>query len=270
MNFSQNKKIYFSAFALSLTMPFFSFALSATTTTSTTTPPTFCSDRKSSCAPILNFATSTATTTKQIVKKYKIPKEGLRIAPSEANYSVFPEHLNFTVKDRNILLISRYWQTGCLYDTQGNIMKVASTSNRYICMQTATGKKELPTELGLYNIQTKQNKDYTSTKYTISGKEITSTTTEKSAPMPFAMHFGRIIGKVEGEKLLYDFSDGSALHEKQTINKYGSIGFVSHGCIAIEKGKGKFLQSIINYGDLILVFNQNVPTSLDAAISLDK
>jgi len=237
-------------------LPLFSFAQSVS----------FCSDAKNSCAPILNFATTTATST----KKYKVPKEGIRIAPTEANYSVFPEHLNFKVSDRNIFLISRHWQTGCLYDTNGNIMKVASTTNRYICMQTATGKKDLPTELGLYNIQTKQDKDYHSKKYSITGKELTASSTEKAAPMPYAMHFGRIIGKLEDEKLIYDFSDGSALHEKQTINKYGSIGFVSHGCIAIEKGKGKYLQSKVTYGDLILVFEENIPSTLDTAISLDK
>jgi hypothetical protein len=241
-------------------------------TTTPELPPTFCTDGTLSCAPTLLFATTT--------KKYKIPKEGQRIAPNEANYTVFPQHLNFKATGRNILVISRYWQTGCLYDTDGNIMRAntltSKLKNKYICMQTATGKKELPTELGLYNIQTKQSKDYKSTKYTTTG-EITDEMKENNpewkklgAPMSYAMHFGRIIGMGPDQKLWYDFSDGSALHERQTVNKYGSVSYVSHGCLAIEKGKGKYLQSLVTYGDLILVVDQTFPNTLNEAISLNQ
>lgn len=259
---------FYTFFILFFLTPIFTFAQAGTSTASTTF---FCSDKTYSCAPTLDFATST--------KKYKIPKEGERITPAQANYSIFPEHLNFTSKDRNILVISRYWQTGCLYDTNGNIMHANSTTskntNKYLCMQTATGKKELPTELGLYNIQTKQNKDYKSTKYSTTG-EITDADRKKNpgvnlgAPMAWAMHFGRIIGNMGDGDLLYNFSDGSALHERQTVNKYGSVSFVSHGCIAVEKGKGHFLQSTMNYGDLILVIEKTFPTTLDEAISINK
>lgn len=242
----------------------------AMSTTSASTI-TFCSDKSFKCAPtalqIFDFGTSS--------KKFATPREGVRIKPENANYTLFPKKLNFTVKGRNILVVSRYWQTGCLYDEMGNLMNLGTSTDRFICMQTATGKKDLPTELGLYNIQTKYKKDYQSTKYSTTG-EITEEDKLKNpgknlgAPMPWAMHFGRIIGKLPEEVLLYDFSDGSALHERQTVNKYGSVSFVSHGCIAVEKGKGQFLQSRMNYGDLILVIDNTFPNNLDEAISINK
>ncbi len=221
----------------------------------------FCDKKYASCAPILTFSTTT--------KKYIVPKEGKRIASSEANFSNFPKHLNFYVGGRKIMVVSRYWQTACIYDENGNLIAVddKGKNKRYLCMQTATGKAEFPTELGLYNIQTKKGKDHKSGKYSVNGEIKPG---ELGAPMPYAMHFGRIIAKDETGALLYDYSDGSAMHEKQTINKFGSVAYISHGCIAIEKGKGKFLQNFLNFGDLILIVDNVFPGDLDEAISINK
>ncbi len=206
---------------------------------------------------LLNFAfAQTATTT----KIYKIPKEGVRIKPSEANFSIFPTSLNFA-PEKNIFLVSRKWQTACFYDEFGK-------KQTGFCVQTATGKKDLPTELGLYNIQTKQKKDYKSTFYTSTGDK--PKTEKDGAPMPFAMHIGRIIGLSSDKKFWYDFSDGTAVHEKQTVNKSGTMPFVSHGCIAVEKGFAEKLQKNMNYGDLVLVFNEDIPSSIGGMISINK
>jgi len=198
-----------------------------------------------------------ATTTKKI---YKLPKEGIRLAAKDANYSFFPEKLPF-VFNKSIFLVSRKWQTACLYDDQGLI-------NKTFCVQTATGKKDFPTELGLYNIQTKFGKDYKSTFYDVSGNKPKEKNT--GAPMPYAMHIGRVIGQGPDNELWYDFSDGTAIHEKQTINKSGSVSFVSHGCIALEKNVGKSLQSMLKYGDLVLVFNEKVPQTMSQMISISE
>lgn len=191
---------------------------------------------------------------------YKIPKEGVRVKPSEANFSIFPTELSFS-PERNIFLVSRKWQTACLYDETGKKQKD-------FCVQTATGKKDLPTELGLYNIQTKQGKDYRSTFYTSTGEK--PNVEKDGAPMPYAMHIGRIIGLSINKKFLYDFSDGTAVHEKQTVNKKGTMPFVSHGCIAVEKGFAKKLQKNMSYGDLVLVFNEEIPSSIQDMISIYK
>lgn len=218
-------------------------------------------------------ATSTATTTKKV---YKLPKEGVRIKVSDANFSFFPTELPFA-PGRNIFLVSRKWQTACLYDENGKLFIPTSTTslatttmyylNKPLCVQSATGRKELPTELGLYNIQTKQNKDYKSTFYTNTGDKPEKK--DQGAPMPYAIHIGRIIGQDATDgKLWYDFSDGTAVHEKQTVNKNGAVSFVSHGCIAVEKGMGKTLQNIMSYGDLVLVFNETIPNSLSEMVSI--
>ncbi len=207
---------------------------------------------------ITSFASAeTASSTNKI---YKLPKEGVRMSPKDANYSFFPERLPFT-PNKNIFLVSRKWQTACLYDEQGLI-------NKTFCVQTSTGKKDFPTELGLYNIQTKFGKDYKSTFYDTNGNKPKEKNT--GAPMPFAMHIGRIIGLGPENELWFDFSDGTAIHEKQTINKNGSVSFVSHGCIALEKNVGKSLQSIMKYGDLVLVFNEKIPQSLNQMISISE
>lgn len=236
-------------------------------------PPVVCGVN---CTPPLPTpATSTATST----KKYKLPKEGVRIKFSDANFTFFPDKITNPWGDRKIFVVSNKWQTACLYDESGNkyIVKqedmVATTTTQAfvgkpLCIQTATGKKDLPTEIGLYNIQTKYEKDYKSTFFTSAGKKPDKP--EDGAPMPYAMHFGRIIGQNETGKLIYDFSDGSAIHEKQTFNKLGAMPFVSHGCIAVEKGMGQTLQKIVTYGDMILVINETIPDTKSGMISLDK
>jgi hypothetical protein len=88
--------------------------------------------------------------------------------------------------------------------------------------------------------------------------------------MPYAMHIGRVIGLSPENNFWYDFSDGTAVHEKQTINKSGAMPFVSHGCIAIEKGMGATLQKNMSYGDLVLVINENIPDSISGMISISK
>ena len=191
-------------------------------------------------------------------KVYKLPKEGVRIKPTEANFSVFPTKLPFS-PGKNIFLVSRKWQTACLYNVLGE-------KQEKFCVQTATGRKELPTELGLYNIQTKNGKDYKSTFYTSTGDKPKKE--EEGAPMPYAMHIGRIIGQAPNKKFWFDFSDGTAVHEKQTVNKSGTMPFVSHGCIAVEKGMAQKLQTVMNYGDLVLVFNDNIPNSIQEMISI--
>ena len=202
----------------------------------------------------LLFAQSATTT-----KVYKIPKEGVRIKPSEANFSIFPIQLPFS-PEKNIFLVSRKWQTACLYDEFGN-------KKEKFCVQTATGKKDLPTDLGLYNIQTKHDKDYRSTFYTSTGDKPKKE--KDGAPMPYAMHIGRIIGLGANKNFWYDMSDGTAVHEKQTVNKSGTMPFVSHGCIAVEKGFAQKLQKNMSYGDLVLVFNENIPKSINDMISID-
>lgn len=216
---------------------------------------------------IRDFAT-TSTTTLKFLKTYKIPKEGVRIKSTEANFSVFPDYLTFS-PGKKIFLISRKWQTACMYDEYGRkfFLQVGSDVKDF-CVQTSTGKKDLPTELGLYNIQTKFGKDYKSTFYTTTGEKPTKK--EDGAPMPFAMHLGRIIGLSPENKFWFELSDGTAMHEKQTINKHGSVAFVSHGCIALEKGMSEKLQKVLSYGDLVLVFNENIPGSISDMISISK
>lgn len=227
-------------------------------------PPTTCGN----CSPPI------ATTTNKI---YKLPKAGVRIKYTDANFSIFPDRINNPMSDRKIFIVSNKWQTACLYDENGDkyIVKkediVATTTTQAVvgkplCIQAATGKKDLPTEIGLYNIQTKYGKDYRSTFYTNEGDKPEKP--ENGAPMPYAMHFGRIIGQGVDNKLIYDFSDGSAIHEKQTFNKQGALPFVSHGCIAVEKGMGQTLQEIVTYGDLLLVISEKIPTTIQDMIAI--
>jgi hypothetical protein len=117
---------------------------------------------------IRDFAT-TSTTTLKFLKTYKIPKEGVRIKSTEANFSVFPDYLTFS-PGKKIFLISRKWQTACMYDEYGRkfFLQVGSDVKDF-CVQTSTGKKDLPTELGLYNIQTKFGKDYKSAVLSVGG-----------------------------------------------------------------------------------------------------
>lgn len=229
--------------------------------------------------PIRPLIISTSSLSSTSLKVYKLPKVGVRTKFSDANFSIFPERINNTLKDRKTLIVSTKWQTACLYDKDGQKhivtkadMIATTTTQAFVgkplCFQTATGKKEIPTELGLYNIQTKYGKDYKSTLYTNEGD--TPDENNLGAPMPYAMHFGRIIGQNETGKLIYDFSDGSAIHEKQTFNKYGLLPFVSHGCIAVEKGMGQTLQHIMSYGDLVLVMNENIPNKISEMISINK
>jgi hypothetical protein len=193
-------------------------------------------------------------------KFYKLPKEGMRIKISEANFSIFPDNL-FFAPGKNLFLISKKWQTACLYDLFGK--KKAD-----YCVQVGTGKKDFPTEIGLYNIQTKFGKNYKSTFYDLTGGKPQKP--EDGAPMPFAMHIGRVIGISPEKKFWFDFSDGTAIHEKQTVNKYGSVAFVSHGCVAVEKGFAERLQKKMRYGDLVLVFNDHIPPSIDKMISISE
>jgi hypothetical protein len=272
---------YFSTFFFILSLTAFSHAqvvtnvatISASITAPIVTPvmpPTVCGIY---CTPPLP---QPATTTKKV---YKLPKEGVRIKFTDANFSIFPDKIINPWADRKIFVVSSKWQTACLYDETGNkyVVKkedmVATTTTQAfvgkpLCIQTATGKKDLPTEIGLYNIQTKYGKDYKSTFYTTTGDKPEKK--EDGAPMPFAMHFGRIIGQYENKKLIFDFSDGSAIHEKQTFNKLGAMPFVSHGCIAVEKGMGQTLQKIVTYGDMVLVIGENIPTTISEMISLNK
>jgi hypothetical protein len=229
---------------------------------------------------------TTSTTSKKFSKNYKLPKMFTFVKINDANFEIFPKQIqteNFfnasSTASSTILAISRKWQTACLYNASGTF---ATVSGYKMCFQAGTGKPikqmfkneltNLETPLGLFQIQSKKDKDYTSQTYTSDGKEIEKIMlenkilnikdVENAAPMPYAMHIGQVVSLKNNKVFGYLFSDGTAIHEKQTATRLGAWAYPSHGCVAVPKNYGKYLQSSLQIGDLVMIFEEDFPTSL--------
>lgn len=244
-----------------------------------------------------NLQMSVNSTSTKKYTNYKLPKAGRMTKIAEANFEMFPKQINTTdyfgassTASTTLLAISRKWQTACLYNASGTIATYSPTTKQSIkmCFQVGTGKNatstlngvltDLRTPLGLYNIQDKKDKDYASQLYTSTGKELkpedfkkeelkNKSATERNkilglAPMPYAMHIGKVVWLENNNISDFLYSDGTALHEKQTANHLGSYPFVSHGCIALPKNYGKYLQGSINIGDMVMIFEEDMPKNL--------
>jgi len=244
-----------------------------------------------------NLLMSVNSTSTPKYSNYKLPKVGRMTKIAEANFEMFPEQIEVanyfsasSTASTTLLAISRKWQTACLYNASGTIATYSLTTKQSIemCFQVGTGKNatstlngvptDLRTPLGLYNIQDKKDKDYASQLYTSTGKELkpedfkkeelrNKTKVERNkilglAPMPYAMHIGKVVWLENNNILDFLYSDGTALHEKQTANHLGSYPFVSHGCIALPKNYGKYLQGSINIGDMVMIFEEDMPKNL--------
>lgn len=244
----------------------------------------------------MSVAPKVATTTKYA--NFKLPKFGTMTRVKDANFEMFPSQINVpdyfattSTASSTLLAISRKWQTACLYNASGTI----AVSNGFkMCFQVGTGQKakkkvmgvmtDLQTPLGLYRIQSKKDKDYASQLYTSTGVEVkpedfkkeelkNKTSIEKNkilglAPMPYAMHIGKVVWLENNVVQDFLYSDGTAIHEKQTATKLGSYPFVSHGCIAVPKNYGKYLQSSVEMGSLVMIFEEDMPKNLNEAMLL--
>ena len=241
---------------------------------------------------------SVNSTSTQKYANYKLPKQGVMTKVAQANFEMFPKQINVldyfsasSTASTTLLAISRKWQTACLYNASGTI---AVSNNFKMCFQVGTGKNakqvvmgeltDLRTPLGLFNIQSKKDKDYASQLYTSTGKELkpedfkkeelkNKTAIERNkllnlAPMPYAMHIGKVVWLENNKIADFLYSDGTALHEKQTATKVGSYPFVSHGCIALPKNYGKYLQNSIKVNDMVMIFEEEMPKNLYDAILL--
>lgn len=246
--------------------------------------------------PVLPNQTKNSTSTTKYAN-YKLPKAGKMTKIGEANFEMFPKQIDVTsffsassTASTTMLAISRKWQTACLYNASGTIATYSPTNKAGIkmCFQVGTGQKnkkvvqdvltDLQTPLGLYQIQSKKDKDYASQLYTSTGVEVkpddfkreelkNKSKTERNkllnlAPMPYAMHVGKVVWLENNKIADFLYTDGTALHEKQTANHLGSYPFVSHGCIALPKNYGKYLQGSINIGDMVMIFEEDMPKNL--------
>ena len=269
------KKLFISILITSLTFFNFSFAQNVSVT-----------------------AVNTSASSTKKYTNYRLPKQGVFTKIEKANFELFPKQidaLNYFATSSNasttLLAISRKWQTACLYNASGTIAIYPSATNKAgikMCFQVGTGKNAtstlngvptvLRTPLGLFNVQDKKDKDYASQLYTSTGKELkpedfkneelkNKSKAERNellnlAPMPYAMHIGKVIWLENNKIADFLYSDGTALHEKQTANHLGSYPFVSHGCIALPKNYGKYLQGSINTGDMVMIFEEDMPKNL--------
>lgn len=235
-----------------------------------------------------------STTVKTFSKKYPLPKMFTFVKIRDANFEVFPKEIDPTnffnsssTASSTILAISRKWQTACLYNASGT---VAIVSGYKMCFQSGTGKPikkmfqnnltDLSTPLGLFQIQSKRDKDYKSRTYTTTGEEVEKIIKDKklesykdvedTAPMPYAMHIGLVfsLGENENKNKVkgFAFTDGTAIHEKQTHTTTGAWAYPSHGCVALPKNYGKYLQSVMKIGDLVMIFEEDFPTSLQESV----
>jgi hypothetical protein len=223
---------------------------------------------------------------------------------SEANFEMFPKQINVadyfatsSTASTTLLAISRKWQTTCLYNASGTIAVHTSTTTRIsikMCFQIGTGQQtkkivqnvltDLQTPLGLYTIQSKKDKDYASQLYTANGREVkpeefkkeelrNKTKAERNkilglAPMPYAMHIGKVVWLENNVVKDFLYSDGTAIHEKQTVTKLGSMPFVSHGCVALPKNYGKYLQSLTEFGTMVMIFEEDMPKNLEESMRM--
>lgn len=262
----------------------FSFAqlISVTVKTNTTTTPN-----------ISNKATNTAKYT-----NFKLPKFGTMTRIRDANFEMFPKQINvnnyFATSSNassTLLAISRKWQTACLYNASGT---VAVYNGLRMCFQVGTGQKKdrvimgklvnLQTPLGLYTIQSKKDKDYASQLFTSTGIEIKPEDFKKEelknksnsernkilglAPMPYAMHIGKVIWLENNVVRDAMYSDGTAIHERQSVSRLGTFPFVSHGCVALPKNYGKYLQNSTEIGSMVMIFEEDMPNNLEESMKM--
>jgi hypothetical protein len=235
-----------------------------------------------------------STTAKTFSKRYPLPKMFTFIKTKDANFEIFPKEINpakyfnaSSTASSTILAISRKWQTACLYNASGT---VAAVNGYKMCFQAGTGKPikkmfqnnltDLSTPLGLFQIQSKKDKDYKSRTYTTTGEEVDKIIKDKklqsykdvedTAPMPYAMHIGLVFSLQENENKNkvkgFAFTDGTAIHEKQTHTTTGAWAYPSHGCVAIPKNYGRYLQSVMQIGDLVMIFEEDFPISLQESV----
>lgn len=203
------------------------------------------------------------------IGKFIRPKEWSRLtlAPENvteeihlANFSeeVFPKKLEYE-PGKNTLVVSAVWQTAALYDAKGKLMQIGGDELKFL---TSTGKVDHPTELGMYKIQSKKDKDYRSGKYKIieNGKEI-------GAKMPYAKHLGKVkIGK-DGE-LYTEPSDGTAIHARSNVEDDTTTTFMSHGCIGLPESVAEDFHDRLKIDDQVLVIGEKFPTGVKSNLEM--
>lgn len=282
--FTLSKYNLFSFLILLILIPEFSFAQQV----QVTVPTSFlqASATQTNVQTNMTLASSTVTYS----RKYPTPKMFTFIKVRDANFEMFPKQIDpakyfnaSSTASSTILAISRRWQTACLYNASGT---VATVNGYKMCFQSGTGKPikqkfrgeltNLETPLGLFQIQSKKDKDYKSRSYTSDGKEIEKIMKEKNitdikeileaAPMPYAMHIGLVFSLENNKVKGFAFTDGTAIHEKQTHTTSGAWAYPSHGCIALPKNYGKYLQSVMQIGDLVMIFDEKFPQSLQESV----
>ncbi len=200
------------------------------------------------------------------IQTYEKPKEWTKIEIDRANFSkeVFPKKLEFAPGKKTVV-VSAVWQTAALYDVDGNLVKIGGDELKFLA---STGKVEHATELGLYKIQTKKDKDHRSSKYKIKEKVREKVKgvwkefwKEIGASMPYAMHLGKGFIRENGEMSFKD-SDGTAMHARNNVQDDTTTSFMSHGCIGLPYSIAEDFHDGLNVGDQVLVIGEKMPTGV--------
>ncbi len=202
-----------------------------------------------------NSLISQANASERTNKQYEKPKEWTRIEIDKANFSeeVFPKKLEFA-PGKTTIIVSAVWQTAALYDSKGNLVKIGGNELKFLA---STGKVEYLTELGVYQIQSKKDKDHRSIKYKVKdakGNEI-------GAPMPFAKHLGKAKLDEYG-KMNFQPSDGTAIHARNNVQDDTTTSFMSHGCIGLPYSIAKDFHNRLGIGDQVVVIGEKMPTGI--------
>lgn len=215
-----------------------------------------------------------------------VPVEGKRTLIENANFDIFKPHLGFA-PGKQVTVISDYWQTACVYNPDGSIkmMKDRETQEDLpVIFQVGTGKSIHPTELGLYEIDRKQDHTYASNVYPkATPEEKKQGKRDGGAPMPWAMWLSKVT-KI-GKNNLLDTKpyDGTAFHGRSSVQDDFSRVRQSHGCIGannliaefvnkVSEGKNDRFGNPIGDGSLLLVVDKDTSkiTSLNGTVNLDE
>lgn len=190
--------------------------------------------------------------------EYVRPKEWTKLEIGKgANLSpeLFPPKLEFA-PGKQTLIVSAVWQTAALYDARGYLVKVNGQEMKFLA---STGKVDHLTELGLYQIQTKNSEKHRSSKYKVRGVD----GKELGALMPFAKHIGK--GRIDPVKgLVFDPHDGTAIHARDNVSEDSTTSFMSHGCIGLPYSIAKFFQDRLSIGDQVMVIGEKIPSNVSS------
>jgi len=209
--------------------------------------------------PAIIIASSEVGRTQEKNREYPVPVEGQKIELKDANFTIFPEKLDFNL-GKMTLVVSTFWQTAALYNADGTRYYIDGDKNKPFFTQVGTGKPDTPTRFGIWELQTQKGSEHTSSEH-------------KGARMPWAMHMGEVYINEKGE-LESKRHTGVAIHGRETVQDDSTVSFMSYGCIGVRQIIAKFLQKVLKkndmrdgqekrnfkeFGDYIIVIGEKMP-----------